>query len=99
MAAWPFVSRGIDDVVLVDPNPHRRRAVEALGFWSVDLDGVESSVLKVLGESPRAVVEASGHVTSPGLAVELAGPVAASCSRADLVRPSWSPSSSSSPRS
>lgn len=74
MAALALRLRGIDNVVLVDPNPHRRRAVEALGFWSVDLDGVESSVLKVLGESPRAVMEASGHVTSPGLAVELAGP-------------------------
>ncbi|HCB06214.1 MAG TPA: alcohol dehydrogenase catalytic domain-containing protein [Nocardioides sp.] len=74
MLALALRVRGIDDVVLVDPNPFRREAAAALGFWAVDLDEVETAVTKVLGGTPRAVLEASGHITSPGLAVQLVGP-------------------------
>jgi threonine dehydrogenase-like Zn-dependent dehydrogenase len=74
MAALALRVRGIDDVVLVDPNPFRRKAATDLGFWAVDLPDALTSVTKVLGGSPRAVMEASGHPTSPALAVELAGP-------------------------
>jgi 2-desacetyl-2-hydroxyethyl bacteriochlorophyllide A dehydrogenase len=74
MAAWALRTRGVDNIVLVDPNPHRRAAIQAMGFAAVDLDSVADSVVRVLGRQPHVVFEASGHVTSPGLAVELVGP-------------------------
>lgn len=72
MAACALRVRGIDDLVIVDPNPLRRAKMAELGFTAVDLDGVSETVPDALGGSrPRAVLECSGHVSAASLAVEL----------------------------
>lgn len=73
MAACALKSRGVDDVVIVEPNERRREKLVALGFAAVGVDGCQDSVPAALGgHSPKAVLECSGHVSSAALGVQLA---------------------------
>ena len=68
--------RGFEDIVVVEPNPGRRELAKRLGAPHVTgLEGVHEAVLGALGgRAPEAVIECAGHVSAPGLAVELVAP-------------------------
>jgi (R,R)-butanediol dehydrogenase/meso-butanediol dehydrogenase/diacetyl reductase len=67
--------RGFERVVAVEPNEQRRALAERLGASAAfGLEGVHEAVLGELGEPPAIVLEAAGHVTAPGLAIELIAP-------------------------
>lgn len=69
-------ARGFERVVAVEPNEERRRLATRLGALDAfDLEGVHDAVLEALGGAPPAIVlEAAGHVSAPGLAIELIAP-------------------------
>ena len=71
MTACVLRARGIEDVVLVDPNPARRQLATDLGFVTLDLDDIGRALTSVLGRMPEAVLECSGHPSAAGLGVEL----------------------------
>jgi (R,R)-butanediol dehydrogenase/meso-butanediol dehydrogenase/diacetyl reductase len=68
--------RGFEDIVVVEPNPGRRELAERLGAPHVaGIESVHEAVLGALGgRAPEAVIECAGHVSAPGLAVELVAP-------------------------
>ncbi len=68
-------ARGFERVVAVEPNEQRRALAQPLGASAAfGLDGVHEAVLAELGEPPAIVLEAAGHVSAPGLAIELIAP-------------------------
>lgn len=68
-------ARGFERFVAVEPNPERRELAIRLGASAAfDLEGVHEAVLAELGEPPAVVLEAAGHVSAPGLAIELIAP-------------------------
>ncbi len=68
--------RGFADVVVVEPNPGRRELAIRLGAPHVTgMENVHEEVLGALGgRAPEIVIECAGHVSAPGLAVELIAP-------------------------
>jgi len=68
-----LLARGFEDVVVVEPNPGRRELASRLGpSHVVAIDGVHEEVLRAFGgRAPDIVIECAGHVSAPGLAVEL----------------------------
>lgn len=73
LTAAALRARGVDDIVLVDPNPARRALMPPAGFVAVDLAGCEESVPAALGgRSPEFIFECTSHLSAPGKAVELA---------------------------
>ena len=68
-----LLARGFEEIVVVEPNPGRRELAGRLGApHVVGLDGVHEEVLGALGgRAPEVVIECAGHVSAPGLAVEL----------------------------
>jgi (R,R)-butanediol dehydrogenase/meso-butanediol dehydrogenase/diacetyl reductase len=68
--------RGFEDIVVVEPNPGRRELAKRLGAPHVSgMENVHEEVLGALGgRVPEAVIECAGHVSAPGLAVELVAP-------------------------
>lgn len=69
-------ARGYERVVAVEPNAERRALAERLGaIAAIELEGVHDAVLEALGgTTPEFVIEAAGHVSAPGLAIELIAP-------------------------
>jgi (R,R)-butanediol dehydrogenase/meso-butanediol dehydrogenase/diacetyl reductase len=68
-------ARGFERVVVVEPNEGRRRLADGLGASATfGLDGVHEAVLGELGVPPEIVLECAGHVSAPGLAIELIAP-------------------------
>ena len=68
-------ARGFERVVAVEPNEQRRALAQRLGARAAfGIDGVHEAVLAELGEPPAIVIEAAGHVSAPGLAIELIAP-------------------------
>lgn len=68
-------ARGFERVVAVEPNAERRELATRLGASAAfGLDGVHEAVLAGLGAPPEIVLEAAGHVSAPGLAIELIAP-------------------------
>jgi len=68
-------ARGFENVVAIEPNHDRRALALRLGAaHALGLDNVHEAVLGALGGTPpEIVIECAGHVTAPGLAVELIG--------------------------
>ena len=66
-------ARGFENVVAIEPNPDRRELALRLGAaHALGLDNVHEAVLGALGGAPpEVVIECAGHVSAPGLAVEL----------------------------
>jgi threonine dehydrogenase-like Zn-dependent dehydrogenase len=66
-------ARGFERIVVVEPNERRRALAERLGATAaVGLEGVHEAVLEALeGAPPDVVLECAGHVSAPGLAIEL----------------------------
>lgn len=72
-----LLGRGFEDVVVVEPNPQRRELASRLGAPRVaaSTEDVHEAVLEALGgRAPEVVIECAGHVSAPGLAVELVAP-------------------------
>lgn len=71
-----LVARGFDNVVVVEPNEQRRALALKLGATTaIDLEGVHEAVIAAFdGELPEVVIECAGHVSAPGLAVEIVAP-------------------------
>ncbi|MCB0874689.1 MAG: zinc-binding dehydrogenase [Solirubrobacterales bacterium] len=72
-----LLGRGFEDVVVVEPNPQRRELASRLGAPRVaaSSENVHEAVLEALGgRAPEVVIECAGHVSAPGLAVELVAP-------------------------
>ena len=69
-------ARGFENVVVVEPNPDRRELAARLGAsHAVGIEGVHEAVLGAFGGRPaQFVIECAGHVSAPGLAVELLAP-------------------------
>lgn len=68
-------ARGFERVVVVEPNEGRRELASKLGANAAfGLEGVHEAVLAELGEPPAVVLECAGHVSAPGLAIELIAP-------------------------
>ncbi len=68
-------ARGFEQVVVVEPNEGRRGLAERLGASAAfGLEGVHEAVLAELGAPPEIVLECAGHVSAPGLAIELVAP-------------------------
>ncbi len=68
-------ARGFERVVVVEPNEGRRKLATKLGAAAAfGLEGVHEAVLAELGEPPAIVLECAGHVSAPGLAIELIAP-------------------------
>ena len=76
MAIVGLVARGFEDVVVVEPNEQRRGLALKLGARAaVDLEGVHEAIIEAFnGELPEVVIECAGHVSAPGLAVEIVAP-------------------------
>ena len=76
MALVGLLGRGFEDVVVVEPNPQRRELATRLGAPGVAaIEDVHEAVLGALGgRAPEVVIECAGHVSAPGLAVELIAP-------------------------
>ncbi len=73
LSAAALRARGVDDIVLVDPNAARRALMGPAGFVAADLAGCEDSVPAALGgRNPAFIFECTSHVSAPGKAVELA---------------------------
>ncbi len=66
-------SRGFENIVAIEPNPDRRALALKLGAaHAFGVDGVHEAVLGAFGETPpEVIIECAGHVSAPGLAVEL----------------------------
>lgn len=72
MTAIALRLRGHEQVVFVEPNEHRRRLMENIGFAAVGLDDVDAAVRSSLGgRRPGAVLECSGNSRAASLAVDL----------------------------
>lgn len=76
MTVVGLLGRGFSEIVVVEPNEGRCGLAERLGAPHVSgLDGVHEAVLGALGgRAPEVVIECAGHVSAPGLAVELIAP-------------------------
>lgn len=73
LTAAALRARGIDDIVLIDPNPARRALMPAAGFIAIDLEGCEQALPPLLGDrSPEFIFECTSHLSAPAKAVELA---------------------------
>ncbi len=68
--------RGFDHIVVVEPNEQRRELALKLGATAaVPLDGVHEAIIEAFdGGLPEVVIECAGHVSAPGLAIELLAP-------------------------
>ncbi len=68
-----LLARGFEDIVVVEPNPGRRELATRLGApHTAPIEGVHEEVLGALGgRAPEVVIECAGHVSAPGLAIEL----------------------------
>jgi 2-desacetyl-2-hydroxyethyl bacteriochlorophyllide A dehydrogenase len=66
-------ARGFENVVVIEPNPDRRELATRLGAaHAFGLESVHEAVLGAFdGMAPEIVIECAGHVSAPGLAVEL----------------------------
>ena len=71
LTALALRARGVERVVVVEPNAARRARLDVPAFG---LDGVHEQVLAALGGPPRVVFECAGHPSAPGLALELVAP-------------------------
>ncbi|MEX2253436.1 MAG: zinc-binding dehydrogenase [Thermoleophilaceae bacterium] len=74
MCALALRARGVERVVVVEPNEGRRARIEGLGFEAAGLEGAHETVLGALGAPPAAVFECAGHPSAPQLAIELVAP-------------------------
>jgi threonine dehydrogenase-like Zn-dependent dehydrogenase len=63
--------RGHKNVVVVEPNEHRRERAEGLGFATASPDGAVDAVRTELGERPAVVFECSGAAAAVSLAVDM----------------------------
>jgi len=66
-------ARGFENVTVIEPNPDRRELALKLGApHAFGLEDVHEAVLGAFGGTPpEVVIECAGHVSAPGLAVEL----------------------------
>jgi 2-desacetyl-2-hydroxyethyl bacteriochlorophyllide A dehydrogenase len=68
-----LLARGFENIVAIEPNPDRRELALRLGAaHAFGLEGVHEAVLEAFGGTPpEVIIECAGHVSAPGLAVEL----------------------------
>jgi len=72
MTALALKARGIDDIVVVERNEHRRERMRSYGVEAVGLEDVHMRVMDMLGgEPPSVVFECAGNPAAPPLAIEL----------------------------
>ncbi len=72
MTLVALLARGVESVVVVEPNESRRALASEFGaLAAVGLEGVHAAVVEALGEPPAVVLECAGHPTALPLATEL----------------------------
>ena len=72
MTALGLRARGVESVLAVERNEHRRERIQSLGVQALGLDDVHERVIAVLsGELPDVVFECAGNPAAPALAIEL----------------------------
>lgn len=76
MAIVGLLARGFEDVVVVEPNEGRRELASKLGASvGIGLEEVHEGIIEAFGGAlPEVIIECAGHVSAPGLAIELIAP-------------------------
>jgi len=74
MHALALRARGVDHVVVVEPNAVRREAVAVMGFDALGPEGVHEAAVGSLGGLPDVILECAGHPSAAPLAIELVAP-------------------------
>lgn len=75
MTALACRARGVERVLVIEKNEHRRDRMEELGFDAIGLEDVHQQAIERLGGAPPSVVlECAGNPAAPPLAIELVAP-------------------------
>lgn len=74
MHALALRARGVERIVVVEPNAIRRDVVAAMGFDALGTDGVHEAAISALGGLPDVILECAGHPSAVPLAIELVAP-------------------------
>ena len=70
--ACALAARGIESVVVLEPNETRRAMIAALGFATAGIDDPAAAVTAALGRAPDVVFECSGHESAANTGITLA---------------------------
>ena len=70
--ACGLAARGIESIVVLEPNETRRAMMAALGFATAGLEDPAAAVTAALGRAPDVVFECSGNESAANIAIQLA---------------------------
>lgn len=72
LVACALVARGVESIVVLEPNETRRQMIAAMGFATADLTDPAGAVTAALGRAPDVVFECSGNENAANTGIELA---------------------------
>jgi (R,R)-butanediol dehydrogenase / meso-butanediol dehydrogenase / diacetyl reductase len=72
LTALALSARGVERILVVEKNEHRRERIESFGIEALGLEDVHTDVLREFdGDLPDVVLECAGNPAAPQLAIEL----------------------------